>query len=48
MTVFDTANEYSPGRCDKTYDLILSEGTKGNQLEVLSKKKSRRNQKTDF
>ena len=38
MAVFDTANGPSPGRCDKSYDSILSVVTKGNQLEVLSKK----------
>ena len=38
MAVFDTANGSSPGRCDKSYDSILSVVTKGNQLEVLSKK----------
>ena len=39
MAVFGTANGSSPGRCDKSYDSILSVITKGNQLEVLSKKK---------
>ena len=38
MAVFDTANGSSPGRCGKSYDSILSVVTKGNQLEVLSKK----------
>ena len=38
MAVFDTANGSSPGRCDESYDSILSVVTKGNQLEVLSKK----------
>ena len=38
MAVFDTANGSSPGHCGKSYDLILSGVTKGNQLEVLSKK----------
>ena len=42
MAVFDTANGSSPGRCDKSYDSILSVVTKGNQLEVLSKKKSKK------
>ena len=37
MAVFDTANGSSPGRCDKSYDSILTVVTKGNQLEVLSK-----------
>ena len=38
MAVFYTANGSSPGRCGKSYDSILSVVTKGNQLEVLSKK----------
>ena len=38
MAVFDTANGSPPGRCAKSYDSILSVVTKGNQLEVLSKK----------
>ena len=42
MAVFDTANGSSPGHCGKSYDLILSGVTKGNQLEVLSKKTFRK------
>ena len=38
MAFFCTANGSSPGRCGKSFDLILSGVTKGNQLEVLSKK----------
>ena len=38
MAFFCTANGSSPGRCGKSFDLILSEVTKANQLEVLSKK----------
>ena len=38
MAVFDTANGSSPGRCGKNYDSILAVVTKGNQLEILSKK----------
>ena len=43
MAFFCTANGSSPGRCGKTFDLILSELTKANQLEVLSKKKISKN-----
>ena len=43
MAFFCTANGCSPGRWDKNYDLILSGVTKGNQLEVLSKKSFRKN-----
>ena len=39
MAFFGTANGSSPGRCGKSFDLILSGVTKANQLEVLSKKK---------
>ena len=39
MAFFCTANGSSPRRCGKSFDLILSEVTKSNQLEVLSKKK---------
>ena len=39
MAFFGTANGSSPGRCGKSFDLRLSGVTKGNQLEVLSKKK---------
>ena len=39
MAFFCTANGSSPGRCGKSFDLILSEVTKGNELEVLSKKR---------
>ena len=42
MAVFDTANGSSPGRCGKSYDSILAVVTKGNQLEVLSKKEIRK------
>ena len=38
MAVFGTANGSSPGRCYKSFDLILSRVTRANQLEVLSKK----------
>ena len=38
MAFFCTANGSSPGRYGKFLDLILSEVTKANQLEVLSKK----------
>ena len=38
MAVFGTANGSSPERCGKSYDSTLSEVTKENQLEVLSKK----------
>ena len=38
MAFFRTANGSSPGRCGKSFDLRLSGVTKGNQLEVLSKK----------
>ena len=38
MAFFCTANGCSPGRYGKSFDLILSEVTKANQLEVLSKK----------
>ena len=38
MAFFCTANGSSPGGCDKSYNLILSGVTKGNQLEALSKK----------
>ena len=37
MAFFCTANGSSPGRCGKSFDLILSGVTKGNQLEVLRK-----------
>ena len=40
--VFCTANGSSPGRCGKSFDLILSEVTKANQLEVLSKRNFRK------
>ena len=39
MAFFSIANGCSPGHCDKSYNLIFSGFTKGNQLEVLSKKK---------
>ena len=42
MAVFGTANGSSPGRCGLSFDSILSVVTKGNQLEVLSKKKIRK------
>ena len=42
MAVFDTANGSSPGRCGESYDSILAEVTKGNQLEVLSKRNFRK------
>ena len=52
MAVFGTANGSSPGRCGQSFDLILSGVTKGNQLEVLSKKKFQkmqsRNQKNQL
>ena len=52
MAVFGTANGSPPGRCGQSFDSIPSEVTKGNQLEVLSKKSFReiqsRNQKTIF
>ena len=38
MTFFCTANGSSSGRCGKSFDLRLSGVTKGNQLEVISKK----------
>ena len=38
MAVFGTANGSSPGRCGYSFDSILCGVTKGNQLEVLSKK----------
>ena len=42
MVVFDTANGSSTRRCGKSYDSILFVVTKGNQLEVLSKKNSKK------
>ena len=42
MAFFGTANGSFPGRCGKSFDLILSRVTKANQLEVLSKKKNRK------
>ena len=39
MAFFCTANGSSPGRCGKSFDLILSGVTKANQLEVLSENK---------
>ena len=44
MAFFCTANGSSPGRCGKSFDLILSGVTKANQLEVLSKRNSRKNE----
>ena len=41
MEVFETTHGSSPGRCGKRFNLILSEVTKANQLEVLSKKNSK-------
>ena len=38
MAFFGTANGSFPGRCGMSFNLILSEVTKANQLEVLSKK----------
>ena len=43
MAFFCTANGSSPGRCGKSFDLILSRVTKANQLEVLSKKEKSKN-----
>ena len=42
MAVFDKANGSSPGCCGMSFDSILFGVTKGNQLEVLSKKKSKK------
>ena len=42
MAVFGTANGSSPGRCGSSFDSIFFGVTKGNQLEVLSKKKIRK------
>ena len=38
MAFFCTANRSSPGRCGKSFDLILSGVTNANQPEVLGKK----------
>ena len=38
MAFFCTANGSFPGRCSKSFNLILSGVTKANQLEVFSKK----------